>query len=296
MADAPPDLPEAADRRLADSAFSSGLSVPDLAACLQLGLEPVDFVQGFCVMQWGWYGVNSPYRMPMGTSGGPGGYQETYQCPHGMMMGGEHRSWGQNYEQPWIEQAWGQGFATAYARMLEEAQTAGAHGVVGVIDTADRLSDLGVLEFHLRGTAVRVTGGDPPPGGQPWTTYLAGQRLAKLIEAGLMPVAVAAAVSSVRVWASCVTQYQLGGSSFGQQGVSEVTQVASARMAARQVAREHVRAQLGRDSLHGARMIVSESEVGEGDQEIQCLLRGNRVRRFKDVAPLPLPHPTVRLS
>ena len=97
----------------------------------------------------------------------------------------EHRSWGQNYEQPWIEQAWGQGFATAYDRMLEEAQTAGAHGVVGVIDTADRLG-------RPRGARVPAAGHRGPghrrrPAAgrrRPWTTYLAGQRLAKLIEAG----------------------------------------------------------------------------------------------------------------
>ena len=30
----------------------SGLTVPDFAACLQMGLQPVGFVQGYCVMQW----------------------------------------------------------------------------------------------------------------------------------------------------------------------------------------------------------------------------------------------------
>ena len=107
-------------------------------------------------------------------------------------------------------------------------------------------------------------------------------------------MSVAAAVSSVRVWAYCITEYQLGGSTSvwgGQTAVSEVTQVASARTAARQIAREHVRSQLGGDALHGARMIVSEDEVGEGDQEFQCLLRGNRVRRFKDFDPVPVPRP-----
>jgi len=299
MSDSTVDLPEAASRRLDRPAFSSGLSVPDFAACLQMGLEPVGFVQGFCVLQWRWYGMNSPYRQSFGPSaGGLTGYVENYQCPHVGVYGGEHRSWGQNYEQTWVEQAWGQGFANAYARMLAEAADAGAHGVVGVIDTANRLADLGVLEFHVRGTAVKVAGGDPPPDGQPWTTYLAGQRLAKLIESGSMPVSVAAAVSSVRVWAYCVTEYLLNGSTStwgGRPAVSEVTQVASARMAARQIAREHVRAQLGGDSLHGAQMIVSESEVGEGDQEVQCLLRGNRVRRFKEFDPIPAPRPTVRL-
>jgi len=300
MSDPAPDLPEAANRRFASGAFTSGLSVPDFAACVQMGLEPVGYVQGFCVMQWRWYGLNSPYSRGLSPygGGGQGGYMESWQCPHGFVSA-EHRSWGQNYEQSWVEDAWGHGFGTAYARMLEEAAAVGAHGVVGVVDTATRLGDLGVLEFHLRGTAVKVADTSGPPGGQPWTTYLAGQRLAKLIEAGYAPVAVAAAVSSVRVWAYCMTEYLLEGtnSSWGvQQAGAEITQVASAQMAARQIAREHVRSQLAGDSLHGAEMVVSEHELGQGDQEVQCVLRGNRVRRFKDFDPMPVPHPTVRLS
>ena len=47
----PSDLPEAAERRLHEGAFSSGLSVNDFAACLEMGLEPVGLVQGFCAMQ-----------------------------------------------------------------------------------------------------------------------------------------------------------------------------------------------------------------------------------------------------
>lgn len=299
MADPAPDLPEAANRRFASGAFTSGLTVPDFAACLQMGLEPVGYVQGFCVMQWGWYGVNSPYRRGLSPyGGGQGGYMESWQCPHGFVSA-EHRSWGQNYQQSWVEEAWGQGFGSAYSRMLEEAEALGAHGVVGVVDTSDRLGDLGVLEFHVRGTAVKVDDAPGPPGGQPWTTYLAGQRLAKLVEAGYMPVSVAASVSSVRVWAYCMTEYLLEGtnSSWGvAQAGAEITQVASAQMAARQIARERVRSQMAGDSLHGAEMAVSDRELGAGDQEIQCVLRGNRVRRFKDFDPMPVPHPTVKLS
>ncbi len=299
MADPAADLPEAANRRFASGAFTSGLTVPDFAACLQMGLEPVGYVQGFCVMQWGWYGINSPYRRGLSPyGGGQGGYMESWQCPHGFVSA-EHRSWGQNYQQSWVEDAWGQGFGNAYSRMLEEAVALGAHGVVGVVDTSDRLGDLGVLEFHVRGTAVKVDDAPGPPGGQPWTTYLAGQRLAKLIEAGYVPVSIAAAVSSVRVWAYCMTEYLLEGtnSSWGvAQAGAEITQVASAQMAARQIARERVRSQMAGDSLHGAEMVVSDRELGQGDQEIQCLLRGNRVKRFKDFDPMPVPHPTVRLS
>ena len=187
MSEVPTDLPEAATRRFAEGAFTSGLTVPDFAACLQMGLEPVGYVQGYCVMQWQWYGMGSPYgSFGMPYRGQQGGYSETWQCPHGFVSA-EHRGWGQNYEQSWIEDAWSEGFTSAYDRMVEEAADVGAHGIVGLVDSSERLSDMGVLEFRVHGTAVRVKDGPPPPDGRPWTTYLAGQRLAKLIEAGYAP-------------------------------------------------------------------------------------------------------------
>ena len=296
MVTAPPDLPEAVGRRFAEGAFTSGLTVPDFAACLQMGLQPVGFVQGYCVMQWRWYGMGSPY----GTFGAPvrgRGYSESWQCPHGMVSA-EHRSWGQNYEQSWVEDAWRDGFTSAFQRMVEEAATAGAHGVVGVVDTTEPLAGEGVLEFRVQGTAVMVKGGAPPAEG-PWTTYLAGQRLAKLIEAGYAPVSVAAAVASVRVWANCITASLTEGTNPGwvrQAATVEIDQTAKAQMAVRRIAREHVRAQLGSDSLHGAAMSVSERELGEGDAELQCILRGNRVRPFKAFDPVEPPRPTVRVA
>ncbi len=298
MADVPADLPEAAERRFSDGAFTSGLTVPDFAACLQMGLEPVGYVQGFCVMQWNWYGMGSPFGgFGPNYAGQARGYAESWQCPHGFVSA-EHRGWGQNYEQSWIEDAWRQGFDGAYGRMLEEASAGGAHGVVGVADTAQPLGDLGVLEFRVQGTAVRVKGGRLPADGRPWTSYLAGQRLAKSIEAGFAPVSIAASVSSVRVWAYCVTEYLTEGSSgsWGYQvPTAEIEQTSRAHMAVRRIAREQVRAQLGQDSLHGASMITTQRELGQGDAELQCILRGNRVRRFKAFDPLPAPRPTVRL-
>ncbi len=298
MAAEPGDLPDAAGRRFAEGAFTSGLTVPDFAACLQMGLEPVGFVQGFCVMQWQWYGMGSPF----GTFGAPyqgnaRGYSETWQCPHGFVSA-EHRGWGQNYEQSWIEDAWQQGFTSAYERMIEEAGAVGAHGVVGLVDGSERLGDIGVLEFRVQGTAVKVSGGQPPAGGRPWTTYLAGQRLAKSIEAGYAPVSIAASVASVRVWAYCLTEYLTEGSGSGwgfQPATGEIEQTARAHMAVRRIARQQVRSQLGSDSLHGASMVTTERELGQGDAELQCILRGNRVRRFKEFDPMPTPRPTVRM-
>jgi hypothetical protein len=296
------DLPEAALRRLESSAFSSGLSVPDFAACLELGLEPVALVQGFCVMQWGWYGPGSGYMRGgspyvMGQQS-PGAYSETYRCPHGYVSA-EHRMWGQNLEQPWVEEAWAQGYGTAYSRMIEEATDHGAHGVIGVVDRVAAVADTGTTEFHFLGTAVTVEDGPPPAGGVPWSTYLAGQRLTKSIESGFMPVAIVAAMASVRVWAYCMTEYLMEGQmgwGYSASGPQLVDQVSKAHMAARQLARKHVRQQLAGDELHGAAIDVSGRELSAGDEVIECTLRGNRVRRFKDFDPAPAPRPTVRLG
>ena len=127
----------------------------------------------------------------------------------------------------------------------------------------------------------------------PFTTFLSGQRLAKLIEAGFVPVSVVAALSSVQMIGYCITHYQLAGQRrppTGRAGSAASTpscQVGKAQRAARHLAREHVRRQLGGDTLHGASLEQFEHEVGEGDLAIQCLIKGTRVRRFKDFDPLP---------
>ena len=59
----------------------------------------------------------------------------------------------------------GPGLGSAYARMLEEAATHGAHGVIGVVDRVSNVADTGTTEFHFLGTAVIVEGGPPPAGG-----------------------------------------------------------------------------------------------------------------------------------
>jgi hypothetical protein len=183
--------------------------------------------------------------------------------------------------------------------MLEEARGAGAHGVIGVTDVTRGLDDLGLVEFHLTGTAVRVRDA-PPPTGTPWSTYLSGQRFSKLIEAGWMPVSVIATLASVYIYESCVTEMQL---SWGgvQGGLSspwgatltldgEVEQLTEARQAALGIARDRVRHQLGRDELHGASVAMSAAR-----SSVQCTMRGTRVRRFKPFDPVQLPVPTVRL-
>ena len=296
MPDAPSDLPEAAQRRLAQGSFSSGLSVSDFGACLDMGLEPVGLVQGFCAMHWGAYSMNALGRGVTPFSGSQGGYVQNYQCPHGMVTS-EHRPWGQNYQQGWIEDAWRTGFNSAYSRMMQEAQSLGAHGVVGVVDTENPLSDTGVIEFHLRGTAVKLA--DAPPSATPWSTFLAGQRLAKVFEAGYAPVTIITSVASVRMWSYCVTEFLIEGTATmwsNTAGSTEIHQVVDAQNQVRDLVRSKVRSSLQGDALLGAHLEVSAREFSKGDVEFQSRLSGNRVRRFKDFEPLAVPRPSVRLS
>jgi uncharacterized protein YbjQ (UPF0145 family) len=280
------------------ASFSSGLSVSDFAACLDMGLEPVGLAQGYCVVQ----SQRSLSPMPMGLGmtpyqPAPNDYVENYHCPHGIVSA-EHRMWGQNYQQTWIERVWRQGFSSAYKRMLDEATRMRAHGVIGVVDNVTPLVQEGIVEFRILGTAVRVS--DHSSSAAPWTTYLAGQRLSKSFEAGFAPLNIVAAISSVRVWASCVTQYVMEGTGamlYGQSNESiEIQQIVNARAAARELLRQSVRAQLHGDQLHGVELLMREHEFGHGDLEIQPVLRGNRVRRFKDFGSFTTPRPTVRLT
>lgn len=293
------DLPPEAAGRLQAATFSSGLSVPDFAACLQMGMRPVGLVQGFCVMKWSWYGAGSPYASSVyWGSGQLGSTLSSYQCPHGYGYGlsADHRTWGGNVEQSWVTQAWATGYGTAYGRMVEEAQEAGAHGVVGVIDRSTHLIGGGIREFHMYGTAVVIDGSQPPP--TPWTTYLAGQRLAKLVEAGFFPISVVASMASIRVWSVCETEILMRGG-YDTWGVvrptNEIVQVADAEMQARRLARDHLRGALGHDMLQGAALEIDWHEISEGDFERQCTLRGTRVRRVREAERLPAPVPTVTL-
>lgn len=308
-----PGLPEAATRRLAAGAWSSGLSVADFASCLGMGMQPAGYVQGYAVMQWSSYFSTRGFTTGMGGTFGVGGgwgpagarrgqYVEQWQCPHGF-VGAEHRMYGANYELTWLEESWATGWGLAVSRMVEEAEAIGAVGVIGVEDDMRPLVGGGMAEFRASGTAVFVPGAERPAA--PFTTYLAGQRLGKLLEAGFVPVSVVATMSVVQMLGYCVTNYQLAGTSPGSwygpaaggvTGVGPVDQVNHAQAAARRLARERIRSHLGSDILHGATMEESEREIGESDLTIHCRLKGTRARPFKASDPIPDPSPVVRLT
>jgi hypothetical protein len=180
----------------------------------------------------------------------------------------------------------GPGVHHRLSRMLEEATGRGPR-IVGVVDTSPRWP---TWACSSSGPGHRGDGWPTArrrPDGRPWTTYLAGQRLAKLVEAGLRPGVIAASVASVRVWAYCVTEYLTEGSNSMYSGPSpgprstrrsRPTWWSGAWPASHGCGTSWARLPArGGDGHHRA--------LGEGDADIQCILRGNRVRRFKEFDP-----------
>ncbi len=228
------------------------------------------------------------------------GYSEQYNCPHGFVST-EHRTYGLNYQKTWIESAWSEAFLAAKRRLLAEATSLGAHGVIDVVDRSIHHAENATFEITLSGTAVGIEGVARPK--IPFATFLAGQKLNKLVEAGFAPVDIALGISAVGVIASCITEYQMrgGGMPFGASAggwgappTGEIEQVVRAQIAARTLVRERVRSELKGDTLHGAALSVRTIESSEGPQ-IEATIRGNRVRSFKAfVVPVP-PRPVVQL-
>jgi len=299
--------------------FASTLSSADHSSTLAAGLEPVGVVQGACVMRWSWFGPRSPYGGSLPIRSGSKKLKRRYfeprrrlfsegtssravrsivyeannytswACEHAPGTPGKHEP-GVNFEQIWVEKLWDEGFTTARARMLEEARLTGAHGVVGVVEAVSSPTR-GTREFLLRGTAVRVK--DEPEPLETWSTYLAGERLIKLVEAGWAPVAVVSALGSVRVWPSCTTETQLSGR---WSRVSPIRQLEAAQYNARFVARNRLHTAAASDDVHGVRYEVAEHRIDRGDDEVTCTIYGSQIRRFAEAERLLPPMRTVSLG
>ena len=227
----------------------------------------------------------------MPYSGGTQGYSETWQCPHGFVSA-EHRGWGQNYEQSWIEDAWGTGFTSAYERMIEEASAVGAHGVVGVVDATEPLAGQGVLEFRVQGTAVQVSGGGLPGG---WTTvdHLPGRAATGQADRGRLRTGVDRRLGGIGPGLGLLHHrlpHRRDQPGLGRPGSRHRDRADRQGPHGGPPDRTRAGAVPARWRLAPRRIdVTTERELGEGDAELQCILRGNRVRRFKQFDPIARP-------
>lgn len=171
---------------------TSLLSVPGAAGAESVGLHPIGEVMGCIVEHIGWtgwggcgyYGLRDPagFGALRGAIGGIGTF--------GGMGGGTVSSGstvGLAGYRPYVNALY-RGYYTAMGRLVLEAQAMGADGV---IDVRVSVSHLGSdnREFVALGTAVRAASRTRP--GTVFTTDLPGQDVAKLLQAGWVPVSLA---------------------------------------------------------------------------------------------------------
>ena len=136
-----------------------------------MGLRPVGLVQGFCVMQWGWYGAGSPYTRGMTpyAFGGdaPAGrlLRELQLPPWRLRLLQRAPHLGPELPAALGRVRLGPGLRLRLHRAWsKKPREVGAHGVIGVVDTTRHLADMNVTEFHILGTAVVVEDAAAPPG------------------------------------------------------------------------------------------------------------------------------------
>ena len=256
-------------------AFDSGLTTPDFAACLAMGLRPLGLVQGFyCgqVSSWSSYSGYPVRQYPCAC------YEQEYH----------QTGWLGRVDD--LDRAWTAAHATALERMLAEASQLGASGVVAVTTEMNHPTNENSCEVHLYGTAVVLDG--VAPGRRPWSTQLAGQKLAKLVEIGFVPSSVAYARCTAMMAEGCNMEYYAS----GRSGTGNVVRpLQEAHELARSGAIDAARGLSQGASLYGVTMEVHESERYRSTY-VTCSLRGSLVRRARRTVPTAAPTATVNLG
>ncbi len=146
----------------------------------------------------------------------------------------------------------------AIARMAEQCQALGGHGVVGVSLSLRRFPAGGV-EFNVIGTAVRAPGGVRLSA--PFTSAVSGQEFAKLIMAGLVPVSLVLGISiGVRH-----DDWLMRGQTRLMVGNVEVAAYTELVNRTRQDARNELLLDVGRVSADGVVIQRTEMHIGEAE-------------------------------
>ena len=195
------------------------------------------------------------------------------------------------------------GYDTALDRMLTEARTLGADGVVGVKLTVEHLGN-GNREFMALGTAVRSLGESHLR--SPFTTLLAGQDVAKLLVAGWAPASIVVGLSVAVRHDDYRTRSQAGSwnsTNTEVEGYSEL--VTHTRADARQQLAERI-ARTGADGavIDDMTLQIREMEAGENhrDHVAEAVVIGTAIAKFhrsqraptRSLSILPLNNSTKR--
>jgi uncharacterized protein YbjQ (UPF0145 family) len=294
-------LPPAAAERMArfhrHPVATSLLEVPDAVALASVGLTPVGEVMGCIVQHMGWqgYGGCGWYGGGFGggfgrrgglgglLGGGPGfgiGGVSGFGFPGtgaGTVTSGQGGFAGYA---PYVDALY-RGFGTALLRLGAEAQAMNADGVVGVRIVETSMGE-GNREFMAMGTAVRAASRTRPA--RLFVTQASGPDVAKLMQAGWVPVNIAIGISVAVRHDDYATQMQArpwSSSNVEVAGYTELVQQVRAD------ARRRFDAAASADgadvaTVSGMTLSIGAIEPGEGhtDHVAECRVVGNSVARF----------------
>ncbi len=165
----PPVAAERARRAAAGGAWTSLLSAPAAAGLEVAGFDPVGEVMGSMVQRIGWSGY-----FGCGSTGWYGAGSRTISSGRDPQVGFAPYAHA-------LENGWG----TAIGRMVTEASTIGADGIVGIRLSQSTIGSGSVREFTAIGTGVKARSVTRPR--RVFSTHLPGQDVAKLVLAGWMP-------------------------------------------------------------------------------------------------------------
>lgn len=267
-------LPEAAGRRLAEQrrgrAWTSDLSVQELAAIRSVGFVPVGQVMGSSIYQINWQGYVS-CRVGWG-------FTTTELGPYAQALRDVREA--------------------ALYRLRLEAWALGAHGVVGVHLNFRTFPEAArAIEFTAIGTAVRREGREPLA--TPFTSALSGQDFARLLHAGMVPVGLVMGLSAVHVhtgWSA-----RLSMSSWSNTEIGDFTAAISAarRRAIARLVEDAGR--MGADGAVGSRVLLQVWRVACGanseneDHIVQFSALSTAVAQFENPERTP-PRLLMRLD
>ena len=183
-------------------------------------------------------------------------------------------------------------FDTAHSMMRARALQLGADGIIGVQDSLAPLQDQGASQFKMIGTAVRRIE-DQKSTEIPWTTYLDGQALMKLLEAGRMPMEITSSYLNLVAVHTPITEWLRTGQSVASK---EITEFQRFRELGYELIRQRIHTSLVGDELHGVTLAQSEHEASRLVASSETWIRGTKVRRFLKDSSAPPPRFTLDLA
>ncbi len=282
--------------------WTSGLDANGLAIAARLGFAPVAYLVASATVAatlrssvdvWhqetriSYRGTRRrPVVAPWGSRTSSSAYTQVYPCLHHAMPG--HVP-GFNVEDLGHEESMRESVGLALARLRQQAEATGAHGVINVRLINGAVG--GAREVRVAGTALRRPGAPLLP--EPFTTNVSAQELAKLIAAGLVPVSVVVGIASVQVLKGCAIKRQLH-----RMRGAEVPQLSDAANAARRL----VLADLDRQvALVGDGVVGSDVDFAtrSGHKDsllVELSVVGNAVRRFSEPQKRPAALPIMNLA